>query len=211
MIKRINLIQKKAFSFTYQMLLQVCLAVVLINALFVGLQVYRTDSMQKEKIQLDAEVRKLESQRDELMKKPNKTKISVGQFQELFDRIENTPKWSKVLDDLSQRLPNTVWITFFKTDTAAPAAAADSSKKISKSFRDRDKSKAAPPPEQTAVVQKNHFVELSGMSSDAKNITEFTTNLSRSEFFKGLTLSESGKQSFGYEFKIKAEINLNVE
>lgn len=216
MIKRINLIQKKAFSFTYLMLLQVCLLVVSVIVLLVVYQVYRTGSLEKTLAEEQKVLKVLEAQRDELMKKPSKTKVSVGQYQELFDQIENTPKWSKVLDDMSNRLPNTVWITNLKTDTAAGGAVELDDKKVSKSFRDRDKGKA---PQKTAdadkspapYVPKKHFIDLAGMSADMKNITEFSSVLSSSELFRNITLVQSNKQSFGFEFKIRAEINISAQ
>lgn len=213
MIKRINLIEKNVFQFTYLMLLQVCSLVILLNVFLNGYQVYKAGDLEEKLKKETVVLRKLEAQRDELMKKPVKKKISVGQYQDLFDRIESTPKWSLLLEDVGDKLPNTVWITKFQSSAVSKTVAKDS--KASKSFKQIKKGKKnaknkndAP---EAVVTVREHSLELSGLSSDMRNISEFTSGLSSSVHFKNLTLSESVKQGFGFSFTIKSEINTNAQ
>ncbi|MCP5463806.1 MAG: PilN domain-containing protein [Deltaproteobacteria bacterium] len=156
---------------------------------------------------LKVELKKIETKRDDLMRKPTKKKISVGQYQELLDKIESAPKWSKLLNDLSRRLPNTVWITTFKTANSTSTGTttfAKNKKSFRKDAEKEAKEKAAAP------IVRVHKLELNGVSSEMKSITELTTKLSDSKYFSKLTLTKSVKEAFGYSFTILSEIDSNV-
>jgi len=206
-IKRVNLIEKKAFAFTYLRLVQFCLVIIIFNFALVGYQIYRAKRFDANLVQEQKILKTLEQQRDELMKKPVKKRVSVGQYQELFDAIETTPSWSKLLSDMSERLPNTVWLTNFKS-VSSMSGAPQTQKKQSKSFRDKNKDKAKPETKQKIV--KKHMLEVNGLGADMRNITEFTALLEQSKYFKNLTLAESSKQAFGISFTIRSEITSNA-
>lgn len=203
MIKRINLIEKKVFSFTYLRLVQICLAVVLLNLAMISfklIDVKRLEmKLKREKIQLT----QLEVQKDEMMKKPEKVKISVGQYQELLDKIQGSPKWAKFFNDLSSRLPNTVWITRFTSTTGMGLVSLvkDEKEKKKKGKTAKEENEA-----EAALAVNRHFLELSGLSKELRTITEFTSDLAGFENMKNVTLEESNKEAFGYTFRIKSEI-----
>lgn len=205
MIKRVNLIEKKAFSFTYLQLLRICMIVILLNVLIVGYQFYQTKRLDKKVKKENIALQKLEAQRNTLTKRPVKKKVSVGQYQDLLDRIENTPRWSRLLDEVSQNLPNTVWITTFQSESTAKSAQTQKKGKGSKSVKDQKKQS-----QKTARIIIKHSMEVNGLGSDMRNITEFTTNLSKSSYFKNLTLAEAVQQSFGISFKIQSDIRTDV-
>lgn len=199
MIKRINLVEKKAFTFTYQKLLQVCLVVVAFNALLVGYQVFKVTGLRSDLEVVQAEFQALEKKNQELLKKPQKKKISIGQYQELFDRIDNTPRWSRLLSEMAASLPNTVWITAFRSSTGSTQSKVVQNKAKGKNKKEKE---AQP----VVSADKKHRLELNGLGFDIKNITEFAKNLSQSEYFKELTIADSHKETFGVSFKITSEI-----
>lgn len=210
MIKRINFIEKRAFSFTYQRLMQICAVVVVINFLFIAYTNYDAMRMDKKLKNLKTEYANFEQKKAELMKKPVKEKINVGELQGLLDRLEGAPKWSKLLSEMTESLPNAVWITNFKSAAtseggvvADPSGSKAAGKKKGKDKKDKENVEQA----------KNtvHQLQISGLSSDVRNITEFTKKLSNSEYFKHPTLSESNQQSFGYVFTIKSEVTKDVQ
>lgn len=208
MIKRINLLEKKAFSFTYLKLMQICLIVIALNGLLIGYQYYNVMRMEKKIQSKNVEYTQFEEKRDELLKKPVKKRVVVGEFQSLVDKIEDMPSWSKLLDEVTKRLPNTVWITNFKTIGVAVSTAVAPTQNP-KSFRkktgeDANQKTVAPP---TQTIQ----VEISGLSRDMRNITEFATKLSGSDYFGHATLTNSNKQTFGYVFTIKSEVKKHVQ
>lgn len=203
MIKRINLIEKKAFTFTYLRLMQICLVVVLINISFVAFKIYNVSSLEKKLKNEKISLSKLEAKRDDLMKKPAKKKISVGHYETLLDKIENTPKWATLLNEMSRKLPNTVWITKFRSVSSAGAVSAPDAKSSKKGKKKgKKKQKAAP----VVTGPTKHSLEVSGLGSDMRNITEFTTKLSQSEYFLNLVLTKSDKETYGYTFTINSEI-----
>lgn len=214
MIKRINFIEKKAFSFTYQKLMQICMVVVAINFLFIAYANFNSMRMDKKLKDLKTEYANLDQKKSELMKKPVKQKINVGELQGLLDRLESAPKWSKLLSEMTESLPNTVWITNFKSASTSesgvvvdPKGAKAADKKKGKDKNEKEKNK-----ENVEQVKNTvHQLQISGLSSDVRNITEFTKKLSNSEYFKHPTLSESNQQSYGYVFTIKSEVTKDVQ
>ena len=105
------------------------------------------------------------------------------------------------------------WITNFKsTSSLANAVVADAkdskSKKEKNKDKDKDKNKKDKPDQPQNVV---HQLQISGLSSDVRNITEFTKKLSSSDYFKHPILSESNQQSFGYVFTINSEVTKGVQ
>lgn len=201
MIKRINLIEKQVFAFTYLMLAKICLGVVLSMALFTGYQFYKVYRANKDIAAAQVKLDALKTEQKKLKAKPVKEKISIGEYQALLDRMESAPEWSRILQDISFRLPKSVWITSFKTlDASANTVAVDRRKK--KKPDDKTVEKA---PE---IV---HRVEVSGNSSDVRNVSEFLASLSKSDFFRNLSLSDSKKEENGYSFVIKSEARSDVK
>ncbi|MBF0106271.1 MAG: PilN domain-containing protein [Deltaproteobacteria bacterium] len=204
MIKRINLVEKKAFSFTYMRLAQACLVVLLFNVSYVAVKYYSVSSLEKKLKSEQVSLSRLEAERDSLMKKPEKKKISVGQYETLLEKIEGTPKWAGLLNEVSRHLPNTVWITQFKSlSSETPVAAAEVKDK--KGAKNKQKAK----PVVTSGPAK-YSLELSGLGTDMRNITEFTTKLSASDYFVDLVLKKSDKENYGFSFTINSEIKTGM-
>lgn len=204
MIKRINLIEKKPFTFTYQRLMQICLCVLLLTGVLVESAVFRSQRLQKNIAALQAELLQLDTQKNELIKQPVKKTITVGEYQELFNVIQNAPRWSSVVASVSQELPPTVWITQFQSSSLLVAVEPVASNKDPKASQS---STQAPAPVQKILKSS---LEINGVSSDMRSITEFAARLSRSESMQGVVLSESVRQGYGFMFKIKGDVNYHV-
>ena len=197
MIKRIKLIEKKAFSFTYERLVQICLVIVL---LCVGLVVFKSYQVTQAKSNLKNQKNDLlvlEKKRDALMNRPIKKEVEVGEYQELFNHIDRIPKWSQLINDVSVNLPGNVWITSFKTRTST--AVVPTTKEEKKESKKKKKA-------ESAQKNQNYGIEIAGLGSDIKNVTEFASNLSNLDTFKTLVLKESQKESFGFSFMIHSEL-----
>jgi Tfp pilus assembly protein PilN len=208
MIKRINLIEKQVLVFTYLTLAQVFLGVLVFMSLLGGwqfLKVYRADrSLAEVQVKVDAlktEQKKLKAK----PVKPVKERISIGEFQALLDLMESAPQWSKVLQDISHRLPTAVWITSFKSVESASGGGESGRKKKGKAETDKDDEKSE---RQPAPV---HRLEFAGHSLDVRNVSEFLASLAKSNYFKNLTLSESVKDATDYRFVIKSEASNDAE
>ena len=205
MIKRINLIEKQVLAFTYLTLAQICLGIIVFMSLMAGwqfLKVYRAGGTVAE---AQAHVNSLKEEQKALKAKPIKPvkeHISIGEFQALLDLMESAPQWSKILQDISQRLPKAVWITTFKSVEGASGGDSDRKRKA-KSDNDKEKSEAP--------VQLVHRLEFTGHSLDVRNISEFLASLSKSNYFTNLTLSESVKDATDYRFVIKSEARSDAE
>ncbi len=216
MIKRINFIEKKAFVFTYASLLKIC---VLILSVLILLNMWQMRSLKKltlQKQEREMHLKEIEVERDELLKKPIRAKVSVGQYQELLNRVQAAPRISKVFVDLTQKMPNSIWITHLKvwiqaqttgTTTASPTVKpADKNKKGFK--KGQDEKKDAP-----VAIAESYVAqfETDGMATEMRLITEFVTALGGSPFFKKLVLVDSTTDTYGYSFKIKSEMNQNAK
>jgi|APSaa5957512535_1039671.scaffolds.fasta_scaffold220716_1 hypothetical protein len=198
MIKRINLIEKKAFSFTYQKLTQICIGIVVLNLLSFGYQAFQVSRMHKDIEAKKIEMKKLEVEKSMLMKRPAKKRVNVGGHQDLINKIQDSAKWSVILNEITLSLPNAVWITTFKSNNKKAPKVATKKKKNDKK---NDK-------KEVVVVPRNKF-EVSGLGRGMRNITEFTINLSKSVYFYSPTLTDSAKEGYGFSFTIKSEIDTN--
>jgi Tfp pilus assembly protein PilN len=107
--------------------------------------------------------------------------------------IENLDKnrstWIEVLQELSDRAPEYVWLSSFKETPKAPAktetspaAQTDTSQAIAKK----------PPPEPAFVSQ----VTIDGYSFSINNLAIFMINLMRSDYFKNIELSFVKAEAF---------------
>jgi Tfp pilus assembly protein PilN len=204
MIKRINLIEKHVFTLTYLRLVQVGVALLLIIGLFIGYQVYNAKRLDKKLITTQSEIKKLETIRDSLMKKKVKRKVSVGQYQDLLNRIENVPNWTRIISDVTEKLPNTVWLTNFKSVGGSTGfrTVDDGGKNKNKKDKGATKKKAT-------VVKASYKLEISGLSSSMRNVTEFSSKLDQSKYMKNIKV-ESQKNNFGFSFVIIGDVNSNV-
>lgn len=213
MIKRINFIEKKALSFTYLKLVQICLAIIVFNALLVAFQYTNAYRLQASLKTAETNLSKLEAIRDELIKKPAKEKASVGEYQDLLDKLESSPSWSKLLEDISKRLPSAVWITDFKSViSGGPTSDLPSlnPKSYRKGKKDKEKEAEENTKEIVATSKAIYKLEMSGTSKDARTVSEFLSKLSNSDFIKNLTLNDSKKEESGYSFKISSELKSNA-
>ena len=203
MIKRINLIEKKAFSFTYLKLMQICMAVLLVNVLIVISQVSHVKYLRVKEDALQQVVNDLQAKQNELTKRPVKKKVDVGQYQDLFNRLNNTPHWAELLDQISKSMPNSLWITQFNSASQVPGTViVQPSTKLTKKPEDKN----TPPPS----VPKINTLVLTGITNEIKNVTDFSRVLAAMRQMKNLTISNSDKDAFGFTFEIKGEVVANV-
>ncbi len=211
MIKRINLIEKQPFSFTYLRLIQIGMIFVLFTAVLVGYEIFHTKLLEGKIKNANTVIKNLEEQRDQLMKKPVKEKVSVGEYQELLYRIEHVPSWSKLVLNVTRSLPNTLWLTNFKSvggfSLSSDPASTKGKKNKSKSKKDKKNSK---PETSNKTITTNYKLEISGLSSSMKHVTELSSTLTQTKHLKNIK-AESQKQSYGYSFIIIGEIDTDVK
>lgn len=203
MIKRINLIEKKALNFTYQNLVQIFLVVVFLVGTLVGYQFLRVKFLGPKLEEEKARLESLKVDRQSLMATPVKKRVNIGEYQGLLDQLDSVPLWSKLIKEISYSLPNAVWMNNFRsvgTTAAAPAGT------VANLDKKDDKTAAAP----TTASQKAETkrVEISGVSVDVKGVAEFLTKLEKSAFFSNVTLVGSQKESYGYQFTIQGDVIL---
>ncbi len=101
---------------------------------------------------------------------------------EALDR--NRSVWVRVLEDLSQRVPEYLWLSILKEEESATAPKADSGKTIT----------AAPP---ESPVQR---VTIEGYSYSLNSLASFLIQLMQSQYFKNMEL-QYVKRSDVKEFK----------
>ncbi|MBU0504982.1 MAG: PilN domain-containing protein [bacterium] len=203
MIKRINLVEKHVFTLTYLRLVQVGVALLLIVSVFIGYQVYNATRLDKKLLTTQSEIKKLETIRDSLMKKKVKRKVSVGEYQELLNRIENVPNWTKIISDVTEKLPNTVWLTNFKSVGGATGFTTVDTGANDKDKKNKDAEKKA------KVVKASYKLEISGLSSSMRNVTEFSSKLDQTKYLNNIKV-ESQKNNFGFSFVIIGDVNTNA-
>lgn len=211
MITRVNLIEAQPFTFTYLKLVQVGAVIVGVVLLASGFQYFQGYRYEKKLETAKSEFKKLEKEHEILRAKPVKQKVDMGRYQELYDKIYAAPQWSKLLNDISLRMPGRLELTNFKSidedKGKLKVANKSSSKKDPKTEDDKkadDPTKVKPkaPEKIDYSVRK---LEISGLSMDARTLTDFLKKLNDSEYFKNSVLSESHKDAFGYSFKILCE------
>jgi len=199
MIQRINLIEKQALSFTYERLLQICFVILIFNGLIFGYQYFLLKWVAPELENKEAELSQLKTDKQNLMARPIQKRVDVGEFQALLDKMDSVPLWSKLIYELSDQLPNSIWISHFKN--FLPQQDAPKSKTDSKDEKAQEE-----------VLKPKKIdklgVEINGIGSEVKNIAEFLTRLEKSPFFSDLKLTESQQKDFGYEFTIQGNVVL---
>lgn len=199
MIKRINLIEKQAFSFTYEKLLQICFIILVFNGLIFGYQYFLLKWVAPELESKEAELNQLKTDKQNLMASPVKKSVDVGEYQVLLDKMDSVPVWSKLIYELSDKLPNSVWMSHFKN--VVPQQNTSNRKTDSKDTEGQDEVS------KPAKIDKLG-IEISGVGSEIKNIAEFLTRLEKSPMFSDLKLTESQQKDFGYEFTIQGNVVL---
>lgn len=206
MIKRINLIEKQPFSFTYLKLLQIVSVIILVVAVFSANQYFQHYRIQKKITSEQANLTKLKAEHDSLRSQPIKKKLDIGKFQELVDKIEGAPRWSRILNEISLRMPGRLRLTTIKSLAPADKAVTVSKKKDADKKED-DPTKKDPSKKTKQATQDYSMrrMEISGLSNDERMVTEFLRQLRESEQFKNAILNESQQDSFGYSFKITSE------
>lgn len=208
MIQRINLIEKQALSFTYERLMQICMAILAVNALMVGWQVLKVARLKPQIVSYTAQVETLTQEQTELTAQPiqkkqqqqQKKKVSIGQYQQLFDILESSPEWSSVLRGMTGNLPNSVWVTAIKSTSSLPAPPP-------KKAGDENDPKKQQPVDMTMHVK----LEISGTGTEVRAIAEFTSKLERSPYFKNVTLISTNKDVNGYAFMIQGDVAPTAE
>jgi len=192
MIQRINLIEKQALSFTYERLLQICMVVVLINVLLVGFQFLRIYRLSPQIESTREELAVEETTHAELTKQPQqkrkKKTVDAGQYQILYDKLEALPKWSMLLRVVSNKLPNSVWLSNFKSLGLILPPATD------------------PKDPQPVVTPPGMRVEITGTGSDIKAIAEFMAALEKTQEFANLVLINTQKSETSYQYTLQGEV-----
>lgn len=199
MIKRINLIEKQAFSFTYEKLLQICCIILVLNGLIFGYQYFLLKWVAPELESKEAELSQLKTDKQNLMASPVKKSVDVGEYQVLLDKMDSVPVWSKLIYELSDKLPNSVWMSHFKNVVLQQ----DTSNRKTDSKDTEGQEEVSKP---TKIDKLG--IEISGVGSEIKNIAEFLTRLEKSPLFSDLKLTESQQKDFGYEFTVQGNVVL---
>lgn len=203
MIKRINLIEKKALSFTYQSLFQIFLVVALIMGALGGYQFLRykinLPKVDEEKARLES----LKADRQSLMATPTKKRVNIGEFQGLLDQLDSVPLWSKLIKEVSQNLPNSVWMTNIKSLVGGTEPA------VAKIANPVDNPSGTPQTTTTPQKAESKRIEISGVSVDVKSVAEFLTKLEKTPMFSNVTLISSQKESYGYQFIVQGDVILS--
>ncbi|MBX7149273.1 PilN domain-containing protein [bacterium] len=197
MIERINFIEKKPFDFTYQKILAIVGVFMAVAALLFGYQTVRFKIHEKKMASLNESIQQLQHERDRLLKAAP-PKIGGGRHADLTNIFNTTPIWNELVDDITGRLPSTVWLTEFtgsvRTNTPAP------------SKKDKKESKPENPMEETAAPSVTRSLELKGNAKEFDNIALFLSQLSASPFIKGATLTDSKKTQDIYTFSIECDL-----
>lgn len=199
MIKRINLIEKQAFSFTYEKLLRICFIILVLNGLIFGYQYFLLKWVAPELENKEAELSQLKTDKQNLMASPVKKSVDVGEYQVLLDKMDSVPVWSKLIYELSDKLPNSVWMSHFKNVVSQQ----DTSNRKTDSKDTEGQEEVSKP---TKIDKLG--IEISGVGSEIKNIAEFLTRLEKSPLFSDLKLTESQQKDFGYEFTVQGNVVL---
>lgn len=196
MIQRINLVEKQVLSFTYETLSRICMVVVLINVLLVGFQYVQVMRLKPKISGQQTRLDELNAENTQLTKQPTKAKkkkVSIGEYQQLFDALDALPTWSKLLKNISGNLPNSVWLLSFKSTGGAPV---QPKKKGDEDPAEDD----APPP--LPIVK----IELGGKATDVRAIAEFVAKLDKEPSFANLTLVNSARDPEGFSFTLQGEV-----
>lgn len=113
MIQRINLIERAPFQLTYQKLvlggvLLVFFCIFLYVSQWIGIKSY------EHKLErLMAEITRLKEEREKLLR-ASAPEWNGGPLFELNKVFNESPPWSRLIRDVSLRLPGTVWLTSFR-------------------------------------------------------------------------------------------------
>lgn len=205
MIQRINLIEKQALAFTYERLMQICVVILIFNALMVGWQILKVARLKPQIVSFTAQVDTLTQEQTELTAQPEqkkqqvqKKKVSIGQYQQLFDILESTPVWSAVLRGMVGNLPNSVWITSIKSTSSMPAPPPK---------KPGEDPKKQPPVDMTLRVK----LEIGGTGTEVRAIAEFVNKLEKSPYFSNVTMIGTNKDVNGYAFIIQGDVAPTAE
>lgn len=211
MITRINLIESQPFSFTYLKLVQGIAVVVGIVALLTSFQYFQFYRQTRALATQQQALNRLKADHDALRSRPVKKKLDIGRFQSLVDKIEGAPKWSRILSDISVRMPGRLRLTSIKSLTPSAGTTVPVSRKKDK---DKDPSKVDENDKKAAAQKKREQekmdittrrMEITGLSADERLVTEFLKKIRESDQFRSAVLSESERSLMGYSFKIVSE------
>lgn len=121
MITRINLIEKEPFRFSYKKLVVAVIGVLVFCLVLFGFQLLRLKMSHNKVERLSAEITRLKKERERLLKTAH-PQIKGGSSFELKKVFDRAIDWSKLLTDISRRLPGSVWLNSLKTKTPEGAA-----------------------------------------------------------------------------------------
>lgn len=198
MIEPINFIEKDPFKFTYARLLLLGGSLVLVFGLVCVSQFAIYLWGQKDVVLLRAQIVALRAER-QLLLDMAPPKIEEGPMAALKNLFIKEPQWARLIRDLSQRLPSTVWLKSFKAMAAAPLAAKATTKKEKK---EADKEKVADTPQD----MRNNELTLEGVAREAADIPKILESLNQSPYLEKVLLQNSVKEESGFAFVVKCDM-----
>lgn len=195
MIERINLIEKRKFSFSYRSIIQAGVFVAMICGAVYGFQIYRGTGYQKSMTQMNSEITLLKVEREQLLKEQPK-KLTEGSHQELQNIFITTPKWAALLADIGQRLPNKVWLTGLKASSVSAGLPMTDAKPIAAPTPAVAGAPPAPPP-----APKSQLV-MNGVADQVGQLGDFVDSLIESPYIDTANLLNTRKEETYFTFEI---------
>jgi Tfp pilus assembly protein PilN len=178
-------------------------AVIIIMILITGFQALKLKGLDQKIMEAQ---RKKEQLREniQMVDAINELKISVlKRMSAIEDLDRNRSTWIEVLQDLSERVPEYVWLTSFK----------ETPKTLPKAKKNPSSGSNIPQDTLKTVVQKSAFVSdvtMDGYSYSINNLAIFMINLIRSNYFRNMELNFIKAQALEHQkifaFQLSGEL-----
>ena len=191
-IERINFIERKAFVFTYGILMAGLGGIALLCLLFLGLLTLRTSLAGKKVVRLTAEIETLKSRQQKLLMSDRPADDGTGS--ELEKVFSSAPRYSEMIADIAGRLPGSVWLNGFKGSATATAARATEKEKK----EERKKAAAEGRPSKAVVIK--------GMARSPNDLALFLAQLNASPILSNVVLTSSKADSGNFVFSIESDV-----
>jgi len=149
---------------------------------------FRTEQLQKDITLVDALI---------------DVKQKIMQRMEAVDRLDqHRAVWVRILEDISQQVPDFMWLSQFKEEAAPAPAAADSTKTAANAAQGNA----------TAAVQPmTRPVTIQGFAFTLNSLANFMINLMRSHFFTDVEMASVEEVVFqehkAYTYKVTATLH----
>lgn len=205
MIERINLIEKTPFKFSYSKLARAGIAIVALCALVYGGRFLQLKFYKDKVATLSETITTLKEEQQQLIKTvPKRTEPgAAGTLKSLFLQ---SPRWADMIEDISLRMPATLWLTSIKgVVRAAPKPGKDEKgkeKEKKDAAKEKDKGKDKDKKDEPAGFN----LVLTGQSLRSEAVATFLSQLQESEFLTRTTLSSLKKTESGFSFTIECDM-----